>query len=205
MKLKEALSEKQELLSQKEFQILELQNKIGDISKKLKEMKSNEDQCLITCANYENLFKKMLLELQEVLQEKQALEMYANKLDSAFAELLSKYEQAKFVIQGLIENENALKNQIKHYEKIVEQIGEHYNNLHDHATDKLSKASAKLNKTDRKHIAETAKLRAEILQSKVRINDLEKKILMCNNNKGGTGDNISEFSMFAPLKNHLIR
>lgn len=125
-------------------------------------------------------------------------------LEAAFTELVSKYERAKYVIHGLMENEVILKDQLKLYGKIIDEVGERYNNLQEHATDKLNKASVRLEKTDKKHIAETAKLRAEILQSKVKINDLEKKISLCNF-KDGTGDNISQFSMFAPLKNHLIR
>lgn len=188
----------------KENELKELQTKVDEISKTLTEKQSNDEQFHSLLTDYEKVFSKIITEHQEVVQEKETLETYVKNLDAAFLELLSKYERAKIVIQGLMENESALKNQLKHYEQIVKQIGIRYVNLQEHATDQLNKASARLDKTDKRHIAETAKLRAEILQSKVRINDLEKKISLCNI-KGGTGDSVSEFSMFAPLKNHFIR
>lgn len=204
MKLREALAKREALLSQKENEILELRATVEKVSKKLLEKESIEQHFHSIIADYENVFIKIMTKHQQVVQEKETLDTYVKTLEDAFSDLFSKYDRAKFVIEGLQGNENVLKNHLKQYEDVVEQYGERYNSLQEHAIDKLNKASARLDKTDKKHIAETAKLRAEILQSKVRINDLQKQMSLCNI-KGGTGDSVSQFSMFTPLKSHFIR
>lgn len=181
-----------------------MQAKIDELSKRLTEAEASETHFSAIFAGYEKILTKALIEHREVTQQKQTLENQAANLETAFTDLLAKYERAKIIIQGLMQNESILKIRLDQCEKIIEQIGERYNNLQEHAMQKLNKASARLDKTDKKHIAETAKLKATILQSKVRINDLEKQISV-NNIKGGNGDLISEFSMFAPLQNHFIR
>lgn len=204
VKLREALAKKEELLTHKENEIQKVHSRIEEVSKKLVEKQSNEQHFHSIITDYENVLTKIITEHQQVVHEKQTLEKYVKNLEAAFSDLFSKYEQAKFVIEGLKDNENILKTHLRQYEDLVEQYGKRYNNLQEHAIDKLNKASERLDKTDKKHIAETAKLRAEILQSKVRINDLEKQISLCNI-KGGTGDSASQFSMFTPLKSHFIR
>lgn len=193
------------LLSEKENQMKCLQTKIDELSKTLAEKQEGEKRFATIFTGYEETLAKILSEHQEVIQQKQTLQNQTANLERAFFDLVTKYEQAKNIIQGLIQNEGILKNQLKEYEILIQQIGERYSNLQEHAKQKLNKANARLDKTDKKHIAETAKLKAAILQSKVRINDLEKQISLRNISKGGNGDLVSEFSMFAPLKNHFIR
>lgn len=192
------------MLCEKENEIKDLQAKIDELSKNLAEAKASEQHFSTIFDGYEKILAKVLIEHQEVTQQKQALENHTADLETTFTDLLTKYERAKIIIQGLMQNENILKIRLNQCEKIIEQIGQRYNNLQEHAMQKLNKASARLDKSDKKHIAETAKLKATILQSKVRINDLEKQISL-HNMKGGNGDLITEFSMFAPLQNHFIR
>lgn len=206
MKLRELLAEKEELLSQKESHIKNLQVEIEELSKRLAEKEASEKHFASIFKGYEKILTKIINEHQDLKQENQALESNFTSIDSAFTELLSKYEQAKTVIRGLMANEAILKNQLHNCETIIASVGERYSNLQEHATQKLNKASAMLEKTDKKHIAETAKLKATILQSKVRINDLEKHISHCNIKDSGDRalNTTSRLSMFEPLKNHFI-
>lgn len=203
LKLKETLAEKEELLSKKEDEIRALQLTLDQLTKNLAAKQESEAHFCSIFTGYENILTKIVGEHNDVIRQKQALDRRAKSLEASLAEVVAKYEHAKLVIRGLVQNENILKSQLKQCEKVIDEIGERYVNLQEHATEKLNRASARLDKNDKKHIAETAKLKAKILQSKVIIHDLEKQITV-GNAKGGDSDLISEFSMFAPLKNHLI-
>lgn len=179
-----------------------MNEEVEDLKKRLEERQSNEKHFSSIFSGYEKILTKILKEHNEVVDEKQALETHLLKMEEAFGDLRSRFERAKTTVYELTQNENILKSRLQACEEKMQQMTERYGDLLDHASDKLNKASVKLDKTDRKHIAETAKLKANILQSKVRINDLEKQI--SRHNIKADGDAVS-YSMFEPLINPLIK
>lgn len=173
------------------------------MKKQLEESSAKEKHFVTIFNGYDKMLTQMLSDHKLVVEEKETALNHLANLENAFSDLLTKYERAKTIIQGFMTNEALLKEQQEAYKDTVKNLEERYEDLKEHATQRLSKANVQLNKNDNKHIAETAKLKSKILQSKAKINDLEKRISTANIKPESSF--FTENSMFAPLKNNFIK
>ena len=108
--------------------ITAMENKISQLEEQNKELQRqvdynrNKEAALqkVLC-NYDNFLKKVIMEKNVVCDHEQTIVHLAN-LESAFNELLQKYEKAKVVVQGFQQNETLLKKQVTDYEEILESL-----------------------------------------------------------------------------------
>ncbi|XP_044749352.1 transforming acidic coiled-coil-containing protein 3-like [Coccinella septempunctata] len=199
---KDINKEKQDIIEMQKAKINELEemlrgkekssyvfDKIGDASVNKKEIEFQK-----VMNEYDTFLRKILAERQTLIEEKNTAQKHLANLETAFNDLLQKYERAKKVVEGFKNNEEILKKQIQDWNKMLNIFNKKYNDLKAYAEKKISEANTAILKSDKGNIEEMAKLKAKILQSQVKINDLEKHI------KPNELDNVS---LFAPLKNNL--
>ncbi|XP_045479284.1 cytotardin-like isoform X2 [Harmonia axyridis] len=165
-------------------------DKIGDAGFNEKEMEFQK-----VMHEYDNFLRKVLSERQTLIDEKNTAQNHLANLETAFNDLLQKYERAKKVVEGFKNNEDVLKKQMSDWNKMLNMFNKKYNDLKAYAEKKISEANTAIMNKDRGNIEEVAKLKAKILQSQAKINELEKHV------KPNELDN--NMSLFAPLKANL--
>lgn len=195
-KLRESLSEKEIKIISYKDEIQQLNKIVAELNKKLKEKVEVELLFTSIVTNYETVFGNIIRDHKLVVEEKNAALGHLSNLEDAFKDLLDKYEKAKNVIRGFQQNETILKEHIKLCEDQILRLENRYVEFKEYAMSKLNQANQVLCSNDKKHIAEMAKLKAKILQSQVKISDLEKR------NTSATS--ISSKSMFMPLQNNIL-
>lgn len=103
-----------------EQKILSLEEQNQKLQKQLEYNQHKEEALQKVLFNYDNLLKEVIIEKNN-LQQNDAMSHVAN-LESAFYDLLQKYEKAKLLVQGFQENESVLKKQVMEYENILETL-----------------------------------------------------------------------------------
>lgn len=195
-KLRESLSEKEIRIINYKDEIQQLNKNVTKLNKKLKEKDEVEALFTSIVTNYDTVFSNIIREHKVVVEEKDAALGHLSNLEDAFKDLVDKYEKAKNVIRGFQQNETILKEHVKLCEDQIDRLENRYAEFKEYATSKLNQANQVLCINDKKHIAEMAKLKAKILQSKVKISDLEKR--------NSSATSISSTSMFMPLQNNIL-
>lgn len=103
-----------------EKKIEELEEQNRELKNQLKYNRNKEVALQKVLCNYDNLLKKVIMEKNT--NDKDETTVHLANLESAFFDLLQKYEKAKFVVQGLQQNETVLKKQVDEYEDILENL-----------------------------------------------------------------------------------
>lgn len=196
-KLRESLSEKEIKIVSYKDEIEHLNKCVSKLNRKLKEREENEVLFSSILNNYEAVFCNVIKDHEIIVEEKDAALRHLSSLEDAFKDLLDKYEKAKAVICGFQQNETILKEHAKFCEDQIDRLENRYVEFKEYATGKLRQANQVLCNNDKKHIAEMAKLKAKILQSQVKISDLEKR-------NSSSATSISNKSMFMPLQNNIL-
>ncbi|KAL3266578.1 hypothetical protein HHI36_010742 [Cryptolaemus montrouzieri] len=166
-------------------------DKIGDAG-----MDNREIEFQKVMLEYEELLGKVLTERQTLLDDKNTVQNHLANLELAFNDLLQKYERAKKIVEGFKKNEEILRGQMTEWTKTLNNFDKKYTDLKMYAEKKISQANVTILNKNKGNIEEVAKLKAKILQSQVKINELEKHI---------KPNEIETVSLFAPLKNDLKR
>jgi myosin heavy subunit len=104
-----------------EQQIVELQNQNKELRKQLEYNRNKEAALQKVLCNYDNLLKKVVIERNAKKEEVASTSDLAS-LESAFCELLQKYEKAKIVVQSFQQNETVLRKQVEEYEDILDKL-----------------------------------------------------------------------------------
>lgn len=179
--------------------IVEQNNKIKQLENELRSNKeSNIGDCVSTNRNseyekvmmeYEVFLVKLMEEKAAIQKEKDAITSHLLALETAFNELLEKYERAKQVVIGFKINENSLKRQIENWRKLLYNFDQKYSVMQDYTANMI--ADGNLQVKDKSEVDEVT-LRAKVFENRMRINDLKKREETENTKK-----------TFAPLKHAL--
>ncbi|KAJ8949712.1 hypothetical protein NQ318_013581 [Aromia moschata] len=199
---KEVVQEKDVLLKNNrarikelEEQILELETKNRHLENQLSMTNMDENEFQKIMVEYNVFIGKIWSERQEMLQEVTELKDHVENLESSFGRLLEQYDKAKIIITGLKENEDILKKELEEYKNVIDGLEKKYDCLKTYSESKLAEAAVCMDNNHKGNIQEVAMLKAKILQSEVRINELEKHVNL--------EDVPSRPSMFAPLKSNI--
>ncbi|XP_023026283.1 transforming acidic coiled-coil-containing protein 3 [Leptinotarsa decemlineata] len=201
---KEVVQEKDVLIKNNKAKIKELENEITELKLKnealearLKTGNLDENGFQSVMVKYDEFLNQVWTERQDLIDKNTILDTYVKNLESSFNELLEKFGKAKVVIEGLIENQDVLKNELKEYQKVIETLENKYKCLKVHSESKIAEANEEIENKEKGNVQEVAKLKAKILQSQAKINELEKHVKF--------EDIRPKQSMFAPLKSNLSK
>ncbi|KAF2904758.1 hypothetical protein ILUMI_01409 [Ignelater luminosus] len=210
----EKIHELENYVSELQEQCMTLQNQLqavtaSESSKLQDQLNQFEEYCQIPdiINNYEDLIKQMATNYETIKEERNVANVHLANLETGFADLISKYERLKGILNGYQQNQEALLNQIDMYKNVVIELQERYENFKKYANDKLNQANAHVEKIDKKHISELAKVKSKVLQSKVKISELQKTIslMSANGSTGDAGPDLNKKSVFAPLTHFSYR
>ncbi|KAJ8984373.1 hypothetical protein NQ317_003521 [Molorchus minor] len=199
---KEVVHEKDVILKNNKARIKELEEQISELEAKNRElekqvkfndMDDNEFQNIIK--DYDQFINKIWLERKQLLDEISALKAHTDNLESSFANLLENYNKARTIITGLKSNEDILKNELDEYKNVIDRLEQKYNLLKSYSESKLAEANSEMYVRNKGNIQEVAKLKAKILQSEARINELRKQ--------ANLQEVASRPSVFTPLKSNI--
>jgi len=160
---------------------------LDKLRRELKVKRDSEDQMRQVLKEYEktisdlisekeNEKKRMDLDIQGAISEKnQAIEDLHN-VEAAFSDVHRKYERTKQVVEGFKKNEEELKQFVEEYKDKLRMSDQKYNMLKTHAEDKLEEANGEIEKIARVQDAEKAKLNALVQKSEMKVRNLERTV-----------------------------
>lgn len=102
---------------------------------------------------------------------------HLSSMESAFNDLLSKYEKCKSVILETKEREKIYDLKLAEYEAGIKKYNSLYNSLKELTTDNLAKANETLENQKKSHSVEISKLNATIKKHEITISSLQESIL----------------------------
>ena len=127
-------------------------------------------------AEKENEKKRMELDIESAINEKnQAIEDLHN-VEAAFSDVHRKYERTKQVVEGFKKNEEQLKQFVDEYKDKLKMSDQKYNLLKKHAEEKLEEANKEIEKIAKVQDAEKAKLNALVQKSEMKVRNLERTV-----------------------------
>ncbi|GJQ81469.1 hypothetical protein Trydic_g14625 [Trypoxylus dichotomus] len=173
----------------------------SNLQQVVKENDQNKTSLTGVIVSYENMLEKLVQEHHAVKAERDLAKTHLANLELAFHDLIEKYERAKTIIKGFENNEKSFKAHVVNYEEAIAKVEKKYNDFKGYAVDKLNEANQILKKNDREYLQEVAKLKAKIIQSQVKINDLERQVsrMFVKN-----GESVKSGSfIFEPLVNNI--
>ncbi|KAK9747139.1 Transforming acidic coiled-coil-containing protein (TACC), C-terminal [Popillia japonica] len=205
---KESLVFKEENTEKYKQKILDLEQLVAKLREENAELQrankeSDESKTNLTgvIVSYENMLEKLVKEHHIVKGERDLVKTHLANLELAFHDLVEKYERAKTIITGFENNEKTFKTHVENYEQSIAKIEKKYNDFKSYAIDKLNEANQILKKNDREYLQEVAKLKAKIIQSQIKINELERQVSRMFIKNGETVKN--ESFIFEPLVNNI--
>ena len=160
---------------------------LDKLRRELKVKRDSEDQMRQVLKEYEktisdlisekeNEKKRMELDIQGAISEKnQAIEDLHN-VEAAFSDVHRKYERTKQVVEGFKKNEEQLKQFVEEYKEKLRMSDQKYNMLKTHAEEKLEEANSEIEKIAKVQDAEKAKLNALVQKSEMKVRNLERTV-----------------------------
>ena len=160
---------------------------LDKLRRELKVKRDSEDQMRQVLKEYEktisdlisekeNEKKRMELDIQSAISEKnQAIEDLHN-VEAAFSDVHRKYERTKQVVEGFKKNEEQLKQFVEEYKDKLRMSDQKYNMLKTHAEEKLEEANSEIEKIAKVQDAEKAKLNALVQKSEMKVRNLERTV-----------------------------
>ncbi|KAG5876643.1 hypothetical protein JTB14_012988 [Gonioctena quinquepunctata] len=201
---KEVVQEKDVLIKNNRAKIKELEKELTELKLKNEALEArmkggslDEHGFQAIMLSYDDFLKKVWTERQDLLNKTAILETYMENLEASYNELLDKFGKAKIVIQSLKENQDVLKSELDEYRTVIELLETKYESLKIHSESKIAEANVEIDNKEKGNIQEVAKLKAKILESQAKINELEKHVKF--------EDIRPRQSMFAPLRNNLSK
>jgi phage shock protein A len=104
-----------------EKKVTQLEEQNRELRKQLEYNRDKEAALHKVVHNYDNLLKKVIDEKNMKWQQDEHSWRIAN-LESAFYDLLEKYERAKYLVKGFQKNEAVLKKQVQEYENMLDTV-----------------------------------------------------------------------------------
>lgn len=199
---KEAVLEKDVLVKNHLARIKDLENEIAELKSmqtemqhKLRATNLDENEFHNVMVSYDNFIHKLWTERHDLITERTVLEKHISNLETMFEKLLEKYEYSRIVIDKIVKREDDLIKQIDDYKAIIEEMKTKFTALKEHSQSKIAEANLEIDSKEKDNIQEVAKLKAKILQSQAKINELEKHVKIegiCTRQ-----------SIFEPLRNNI--
>ncbi|CAH1984876.1 unnamed protein product [Acanthoscelides obtectus] len=147
--------------------------------------------------DYDELFHRVWNEREHLLNKNETLERHVQNLEESFSNLLDKLAKSRMVIENLMENQEVMKSELTQYKDTIHVLEEKYNSLKKYSESKIAEANSDIETREKGNIQEVAMLKAKILQSQAKINELEKYVKF---------EDISKRqSMFEPLKSNITK
>nr|CAI5841300.1 unnamed protein product [Callosobruchus analis] len=199
---KEVVQEKDVLLKNHRARIKELENEVAELKARNVKLENNsriveESEFQKVMGDYDELFHKIWNEREHLLNKNETLERHIQNLEESFSNLLDKLGKARMVIENLMDNQEVMKAELTKYQETIRILEEKYNSLKEYSEGKIAEANSDIEAREKGNIQEVAMLKAKILQSQAKINELEKYVKF---------EDISKRqSMFEPLKNNITK
>lgn len=151
--------------------------------------------------SYEKFISEITANYEIMKEERNLASTHLANLEFSFTDLVEKYERLKAIVIGYQQNQQTLLEQTETYENAIKVLQTRYDDLKKYATDKLNEANAFIKKNEKNYISELAKVKSQVLQSKVRITELENTIENISKNKdcSEVPKENSKQSLFKPL------
>lgn len=153
---------------------------------KLNELESYADMPNILL-NYEKLITDITASYEDMKEQRNIASTHLACIEYSFADLLEKYERLKTILVGFQNNQTTLLDYIEKYKEAMDMLQQKYDEFKTHALEKLCEANVQVLKKEKKYISEMAKVKSQVLQSKVKISELEKTLSVISSN-AGAGD-----------------
>nr|CAH7725079.1 unnamed protein product [Callosobruchus chinensis] len=199
---KEVVQEEDVLLKNHRARIKELENEIAEL--KNRNVKLENDSRIVeesrfqkVMGDYDELFHKIWNEREHLLTKNETLERHIQNLEESFSNLLDKFAKARMLTENLMDNQEIMEGELAKYQDTIRILEEKYNCLKAYSEGKIAEANSDIEAREKGNIQEVAMLKARILQSQAKINELEKYVKF---------EDISKRqSMFEPLKNNIAK
>ena len=168
-------------------QLVRLNLELDKLKRELRVKADSEDQMKQVLREYEktisdlimekeNEKKKMEMDIESALAEKnQAIEDLHN-VESAFSDVHRKYERTKQVVVEVKKNEEQLKQFVEEYKDKLQKAEQKYNMLKGHASDKLEEANREIDNIRSGQDAEKVKLNAIVQKTEMKVRNLERTL-----------------------------
>jgi len=168
-------------------QLVRLNLELDKLKRELRVKADSEDQMKQVLREYEktisdlimekeNEKKKMEMDIESALAEKnQAIEDLQN-VETAFSDVHRKYERTKQVVVEVKKNEEQLKQFVEEYKDKLQKAEQKYNMLKGHASDKLEEANREIDNIRSGQDAEKVKLNAIVQKTEMKVRNLERTV-----------------------------
>ncbi|CAH1984875.1 unnamed protein product [Acanthoscelides obtectus] len=199
---KEVVQEKDVLLKNHRARIKELEKEVADLKARDAKLENHsriveDSEFQKVMGDYDELFHRVWNEREHLLNKNETLERHVQNLEESFSNLLDKLAKSRMVIENLMENQEVMKSELTQYKDTIHVLEEKYNSLKKYSESKIAEANSDIETREKGNIQEVAMLKAKILQSQAKINELEKYVKF---------EDISKRqSMFEPLKSNITK
>ena len=168
-------------------ELVRLNLELDKLKRELRVKADSEDQMKQVLREYEktisdliiekeNEKKKMDLDIESALAEKnQAIEDLHN-VEAAFSDVHRKYERTKQVVVEVKKNEEQLKQFVEEYKEKLQKADKKYNLLKSHAEEKLEDANQEIEKIRSGQDNEKVKLNAIVQKTEMKVRNLERTL-----------------------------
>lgn len=199
---KEAVLEKDVLVKNHLGRIKELENEVGELKAKQSDMEHKmqatnleDDEFNKIMVAYDDFISKIWEERHNLIAENKVLEKHVENLETTFQKLVERYEQSRVIIEKLVRRESELNKEIEESKISMEEMKTKLEEMKQHSESLIAEANLKMDNREKGNIQEVAKLKAKILQSEAKINELQKHVKV---------ENIcTRLSIFEPLRNNI--
>lgn len=201
---KEAVLEKDVLVKNHLARIKELENEItelklshNEMEQKLRSSNLDDNEFHKVMVTYDNFIQRIWEERHNLMSERNVLETHIANLENTFQNLLEKHYKSRLIIEEIVNREGGLHKEIECYKQVIEDLKTKFDALKEHSESMLAEANLEMDNKEKGNIQEVAKLKAKILESQAKINELEKHVK--------NGDVFTRQSIFEPLRNNIIK
>lgn len=164
-----------------------VQEQLKEKDKQLQEKVKSLSELNVIMKEYEKTISRLVAEKSQektALEEKHAdlikdrdqAQQHLNNMEIAFADIHTKYERLKSVVEAFKKNEETLNKELAEQQANFDKMQNMYDMLKAHAVAKLENANQDLEAAKQKHQQENAKLKAIIKKLEVKTKSLEETL-----------------------------
>ncbi|VVD04362.1 unnamed protein product [Leptidea sinapis] len=136
---------------------------------------------------YEKTFASLVSELEQnrkciaeergkLIKERDEQRGHLSNIDYSYNDLVTKFDRSKQIILHMKNNEETYLKSVEEFDENILKMQNNYDLLKQHAASKLNQANLELEKMNKVHEAEVAKLNAMVKMEELRIRTLEKTL-----------------------------
>lgn len=141
---------------------------------------------------YEKMISSTLVSFETEKQEKLTAQNHLARLETAFHDLVQKYERAKEIITGFQENEATLVKHIEEFEENIEKLNDKYLQFKAYAIEKINEANKTIGLKDKEHTETLSHLEEELRNANDKTKFLEGEVIKIT-------EKSKSYSIFQPL------